>query len=303
VGISLDGPQELHDHYRRNAAGQGSWQRVMDVIELLRQHRVAFNILAVVNDVTAQRPDEIYRFFREQGFDFVQFIPCVERDPRSGEVASFSVTPQRWGDFLCKLFDLWWNGGEPQVSLRTFENVLAAYLGQDPESCEHGSRCDSYVVIEYNGDVYPCDFFVAEEWRLGNLLETPLEQIVGTPRAMGFSSIKAREYIECDACQWDFICHHGCSRFRLTADGRFGQHHYFCPALKQFHAYTEQRFRELAARIRRQRTQAAIASGTRVRRNDPCPCRSGLKYKQCCGGRQVSASTVNPEREEPNPLA
>jgi uncharacterized protein len=140
VGISLDGPQELHDHYRRNAAGQGSWQRVMDVIELLRQHRVAFNILAVVNDVTAESPDDIYRFFREQGFDFVQFIPCVERDPRSGEVAPFSVTPQRWGDFLCKLFDLWWNGGEPQVSLRTFENVLAAYLGQDPESCEHGSR-------------------------------------------------------------------------------------------------------------------------------------------------------------------
>jgi uncharacterized protein len=287
VGISLDGPQEMHDHYRRNGPGKGSWQRVMEAIDMLRQYRVAFNILAVVNDLTAQRPAEVFSFFREQGFDFVQFIPCVERDPQSGELAPFSVTPRRWGDFLCRLFDLWWNGGESEVSLRTFENVLAAYLGREPESCEHGTRCDSYVVIEYNGDVYPCDFFVAEEWRLGNLLEAPLVQILRSPRAAEFGRIKERNYAECDACTWDFICHHGCSRFRLAPDGRFGQHHYFCSALKQFYAHTEQRFHELAARIRRQRTRAAIASGTRVRRNDPCLCGSGLKYKQCCGAKQT----------------
>jgi uncharacterized protein len=285
VGISLDGPEEMHDLYRRNAAGQGSWQRVMDAIMLLREHRVAFNILAVVNDVTVQSPKEIYSFFREQGYDFVQFIPCVERDPISGQISSYSVTPQSWGDFLCSLFDLWWNGGDPEISLRTFENVLATYVGQGPESCEYGSGCNSYVVIEHNGDVYPCDFFVAEEWRLGNILEMPLAQIVGTERAMEFNRIKARAYVECDACPWDFICHHGCSRFRMTASGRFGENHYLCSALKQFHAYTEQRFRELAGRIRLRRTEAAIASGRRVRRNDPCPCGSGLKYKQCCGRR------------------
>ena len=255
----------------------------MDAIGLLRQYGVAFNILAVVNDPTAQRPAEIYGFFREQGFDFLQFIPCVERDPWSGEIAPFSVAPQQYGDFLCELFDLWWNDGEPEASLRTFENVLAAYLGQEPESCEHSERCGSYVVIEYNGDVYPCDFFVTEEWRLGNLLETPLAQIVNSSRAEEFSRIKEGPYAECEACPWDFICHHGCSRFRLGSDGRFGQHHYLCPPLKKFYAYADQRFRELAARIRLKRTRAVIASGLRVGRNAPCPCGSGLKYKQCCG--------------------
>jgi uncharacterized protein len=284
VGVSLDGPQELHDRYRRNAAGHGSWQRVMDAIGLLRQHGVAFNILAVVNYLTAQRPAEIYGFFRQQGFDFMQFIPCVERDPQSGEMAPFSVTPQQYGDFLCELFDLWWNGGEPEASLRTFDNVLAAYLGQGGESCEHRQRCDSYVVIEYNGDVYPCDFFVSREWWLGNLLDTPLSHIIKSARAEEFSRIKEGPYAECEACPWDFICHHGCSRFRLGPDGRFGQRHILCPAFKRFYAHADQRFRELAARIRLERTRTAIASGLRVRRNDPCPCGSGLKYKQCCGG-------------------
>jgi len=283
VGMSLDGPQEVHDHYRRNAAGHGTWQRVMDAIRLLRQYGVAFNILAVVNDLTAQRPIEIYSFFRDQGFDFMQFIPCVERDPQSGEITPFSATPQQYGDFLCELFDLWWNDGEPEASLRTFENVLAAYLGQEPESCEHKERCGSYVLIEYNGDVYPCDFFVTEEWRLGNLLETPLAEIVKSPRAEKFNQTKQGPYAECEACPWDFICHHGCSRFRLSSNGHFSQHHYLCPALKQFYTHADNRFRELATRIRLERTRAAIASGLRVGRNDPCPCGSGLKYKQCCG--------------------
>ncbi|MEA3344686.1 MAG: anaerobic sulfatase maturase [Chloroflexota bacterium] len=259
VGVSLDGPQELHDHYRYNAAGDGSWQRVMDGIELLRQYGVAFNILTVVSDLTAQRPAEIYSFFREQGFEFMQFIPCVERDPKSGEIAPFSVKPQQYGDFLCELFDLWWNDGEPEASLRTFENVLAAYLGQEPETCEYRERCDSYVVIEYNGDVYPCDFFVTEEWRLGNLLETPLEEIVRSPKREKFSSIKGRPYAECEDCPWDFICHHGCPRFRLGPDGRFGQHHYLCPAFKQFFAYADERFRELADRIRLRRARSAAS--------------------------------------------
>jgi len=282
VGISLDGPQEVHDRFRRDGAGHGSWQRVMEAIGLLRQCGVAFNILAVVNRLSAQRPADIYGFFREQGFEFIQFIPCVERDPRSGDIAPFSVTPQQWGDFLCELFDLWWNDGEPEASLRTFENVLAAYLGQRPESCEYGDRCDSYVVVEYNGDVYPCDFFVTEPWRLGNLLQTPLARIIASPKAEAFSRIKARPYAECRECPWDFICHHGCSRFRVGPDGRFGRHHYLCPALKQFYAHADGRFRKLTTRIRLERTRSAIASGMRVHRNDPCPCGSGLKFKQCC---------------------
>jgi uncharacterized protein len=291
VGVSLDGPREMHDHFRGNAAGRGSWQRVMATIEMLRRHEVAFNILAVVNRLTAEKPVEIYSFFREQGFDFMQFIPCVERDPQSGKLAPFAVTPQQWGDFLCALFDIWWNDGEPEASLRTFDNVLAAYLGEAPASCEHAVRCNSYVVVEYNGDVYPCDFFVAEEWWLGNLLETPLAQIIQTSRADEFSRIKEGPYPECDACSWDFICHHGCSRFRVMPEGLFGQQHALCAALKQFHAHTEGRFRELAARMRLQRTRATIASGVRVRRNDPCPCGSGLKYKQCCGSSRAGGSS------------
>jgi len=291
VGVSLDGPQEVHDRYRRNASGHGSWQRVMDAIGLLREYEVAFNILAVVNELTAQRPTEIYSFLRDRGFDFMQFIPCVERDPQSGETAPFSVRPQQYGDFLCQLFDLWWNDGEPDASLRTFENVLAAYLGEEPESCEHRERCDSYVVIEYNGDVYPCDFFVTETWWLGNLVETPLAEIANGHKAEEFSQIKEGPYAECDTCPWDFICHHGCSRLRLSSHGRFSRHYYLCPALKQLYAYTDKRFRELAARIRLERTRAAIASGLRLGRNDPCPCGSGLKYKQCC-------ATLSPPKGE-----
>ena len=288
VGVSLDGPREVHNHYRYNAAGHGSWQRVMGALGLLHQYGVAFNILAVINNLTAQRPADIYSFFREQGFDFLQFIPCVERDPQSGEMAPFSVTPQQYGDFLCELFDLWWNDGEPEASIRTFENLLAPYLGQDGESCEHRERCGSYVVIEYNGDVYPCDFFVSKEWWLGNLLDTPLSQIIKSARAEEFSRVKEGPYAECEACPWDFICHHGCPRYRLGADGRFGQYHYLCSALKQFYTHADGRFRELATRIRLERTRTAMASGVRVARNDPCPCGSGLKYKQCCGGVRIN---------------
>jgi len=292
IGVSLDGPEEVHDLYRRAYNGRGSFARVMAGIEILRRHQVEFNILSVVNDRTAGMPEEIYRFFLSQGFYHLQFIPCAEVDPATGETTEFSATPEAYGDFLCRLFDVWFEGGNPRASIRFFDNLLMAYLGQDPGVCELKRRCGEYVVIEYNGDVYPCDFLVEESLRLGNLLETPLEEIMTSEAIRSFAVQKEGPFPDCEACRWQFLCRNGCVRLRYFQNRDFKSPFYLCAAYKHFFAHTDARFQRLAERIRRQRQYEARRRTAvqrsrigNVGRNAPCPCGSGKKYKQCCMAR------------------
>jgi uncharacterized protein len=213
-------------------------------IRVLRDHSVEFSILAVVNDVTSKRPEELYAFFLQNGLDRLQFIPCLDFDRESGEPAPHSVTVEGYRNFLCTLFDLWYNRGRPAASIRLFENILAIRMGQEPEICAFKDRCGSYAVVEYNGDVYPCDFFVEERWLLGNLRETSVADLLKKRRLREFNNRKAQQAGGCTSCEWNFICHYGCQHYRNPA----GENH-FCRAYREFFQYTRQRFEALAANL------------------------------------------------------
>jgi len=286
LGVSLDGPATYHDAYRRTVNGKGTQAEVLARLRLLRQYHVEFNVLSVVNRVTAQHPVEIYDYLVNEGFAFLQFIPCVEVDPATGQLTDFSVEPEQFGDFLCAVFDRWYNGGEPQASVRDFEAILAVYMGQEAPLCCYQERCGSYLVVEHNGDVYPCDFFVQDDLYVGNILETPLERLFEHPFVKRFATAKAEPRPECRACAWLPYCQQGCPRF-VGVEGR--RQHYLCRAYQRFFAHSHDGMMALRDRLLRQQgiaPEAAPAPPARpVGRNDPCPCGSGRKYKQCCGAR------------------
>ena len=240
IGVSLDGPEEDHNCYRYSANGNGGFQRTMEGIGTLRDQQVEFGILTVVNDRTVKKPAELYSFFIKNGYFRLQFIPCVERNAETGEVTDYSVTVEDYRDFLCILFDVWYNNGQPVASIRLFENILAIYMGIEPEICALKNRCGSYWVVEYNGDVYPCDFFVEEQWMLGNLLETSVPDLMKKRKRREFNNRKIEQSSGCRACEWNFICHFGCQHYRSALGGNV-----LCEAYREFFRYTEQRFKAL----------------------------------------------------------
>jgi uncharacterized protein len=240
IGVSLDGPEEVHNRYRHPANGNNGFQRTVEGIRILRDHGVEFSILSVINDVTAKKPAELYDFFIRNGLDRLQFIPCLEIDGERSTVRDYSVTVGDYRDFLCTLFDLWYNHGRPAASIRLFENILAVYMGREPEICAFKDRCGSYLVVEYNGDVYPCDFFVEAPWLLGNLRETSVGDLLKKRRRREFNDRKRQGASGCNSCEWNFICHFGCQHYRLP-----GGENYFCDAYRRFFQYTRRRFETL----------------------------------------------------------
>jgi len=257
VGISLDGPAELHNHYRLFPSGEGSYKEVIKGIRLLQNLQVNFNILTVVNKANVGQAERIYDFFLSQRFHYLQFIPCVEVDPKTRNIASFAITPQEYADFLCRLFNRWFNGGSPEVSITLFENILMAYLGLAPEICIFRNQCQGYLVIEYNGDVYPCDFFVERNWRLGNLLEIPLRKIARSKKRYQFAEKKELVSQKCQNCRWNFICRNGCPRRRYIQRENFYDVDYFCEAYQKFFIYSEARFKLLAKKYQYHLLQGA----------------------------------------------
>lgn len=274
VGVSLDGPDVMHDAHRVDHAGQGSFQRVLHGVNILRRHDVAFNILAVLTRQNAGDPETLFRFFLAQDLRHLQFIPCAEPDPVTHDLAPFSISADEYGEFLCRIFDLWLKDGQPTAYVRFFDELLIAYVtGQHP-SCLHRERCGDYVVVEHNGDVYACDFFVEPAWRLGNLSETPLLELLQGERFKAFRQRKQGLAAECLRCEYLSLCHGGCPKYRLLANGDIASPDYFCAAYRRFFAHSAPTMRALAWRV----TQP----DRRVGRNDPCPCGSGRKYKHCC---------------------
>jgi len=267
----------LHDRYRRTLNGRPTHELVTRSLRLLRRFGVETNILTVVNHETAQQPEAIYDYLLELGFRYLQFIPCVEFDPTTGEPAEFSVTAEEYGEFLCRLFDRWYNRGNPESSIRDFDATLATCLGQPSPMCCYQQRCGSYVVVEYNGDLYPCDFFVREDLRIGNLADMSLEEAFASPALGRFGQVKAAPRAACQACQWMPYCQQGCPRF--VRDGQ----HYLCRAYQRFWAHSKAGFQAMVDAIR----QPAAAPATTPGRNDLCPCGSGIKYKHCCGRRSA----------------
>jgi uncharacterized protein len=230
IGISIDGPQEIHDRYRVNKGGQPTWRKVMDGVECMRKHGVEFNALCVISQSNVDKPQEVYRFFRSLGIDFVQYIPLSEFDDE-GKPFPFTITPEQYGRFMCETFDLWWPERR-KVRIRAFDNLAESLAGQTPGNCTMHESCDSYAVVEYNGDVYPCDFFVESDWKLGNINTDSWPEIARRQRRFEFAANKSIPHPECVACEYLSLCHCGCPKHRHDPARRFGDLDYFCSAYK-----------------------------------------------------------------------
>lgn len=234
IGLSIDGPEEVNDRYRFNKAGHGTWKRVMQTLETMQAEKVDFNVLCVVSQANVQRAREIYRFYRSIGVEYMQFIPLAEFHP-DGSPMPFTIGPAEYGQFLCDIFDLWWPERR-KVRVRFFDNLAEAIAGQKPGSCTMHETCDSYVVVEYNGDVYPCDFFVEQSWKLGNINLDSFPEIARRQRRYNFAAKKTLSHAECQVCEYQAICHGGCPKSRHGPRRRFEDLDYFCLAYKMIFA-------------------------------------------------------------------
>ncbi len=234
LGVSLDGPQEINDLYRYNKEGRGTWKRVIQSIETLQEHEVEFNCLCVLSQANVEKPRELYRFYHSLGVDNIQFIPLAEFDA-SGNPLPFTITAEQYGRFLCEIFDLWWPDRR-KVRIRFFDNTAEALAGMKPGTCTMHESCDSYAVVEYNGDVYPCDFFVEGDWKLGNMMLDSWPEIARRQRRFGFAAKKTLAHPECQVCEFQSICHGGCPKFRHGPNRRFEDLDYFCGAYKMIFA-------------------------------------------------------------------
>jgi len=290
VGVSIDGPREAHDAARKYASGRGSFDRVMLGVERLRKAGVTVNALCVVGPHNISQPRELVRFYRGEGFSHVQFIPCMDFQAiEPGKPPAFLVTAEQYGDFLRELFDLWYHDGRPALSIRTFDNFLQSYVGVPNELCVHSESCDSGLIVEYNGDAYPCDFYADSPWRLGNLLQQPLREVLYSPIRAAFVRQKHPLPRACQECEYLGVCKSGCPRNRAD-DGP----DYFCESYKTLFRHADARFGHLRDRVRaRQRYLEALPLLRRAPdRNDACPCGSGRKHKSCCGSGAESQSYV-----------
>lgn len=234
IGLSLDGPEDVHDLYRFNKEGRGTWKRVMQTLGTMQKEQVEFNILCVLSQANVEKPRELYKFFRAAGVDNIQYIPLSEFD-NEGKPLPFTITPEQYGRFLLETFELWWPERR-KVRIRFFDNLAEALAGQKPGTCTMHETCDSYVVVEYNGDVYPCDFFVERDWKLGNVNLDSWTEIARRQRRYNFASKKTIAHPECRVCEYQNICHNGCPKFRHGPNRRFEDLDYFCAAYKMIYA-------------------------------------------------------------------
>lgn len=253
VGISIDGPQPYHDHYRLTAAGKPSWQKVMQGIKLLKKHGVEWNAMAVVNAYNANHPLEFYRFFKENGCQFLQFTPIVERLTRHEDdrtlasladkdeipLSEASVTPEQWGNFLCAIFDEWVRKDVGKIFVEIFDCTLANWMGVSPGICAYSKECGHAGVMEHNGDVYSCDHFVFPEYKLGNIRDHSLIDMLYGEQQQEFSRLKHSSLPrQCRECDMEFACHGECPKNRFMKD-KYGNSglNYLCPGYYHYYQH------------------------------------------------------------------
>ena len=253
VGISIDGPQPYHDHYRLTAAGKPSWQKVMQGIKLLKKHGVEWNAMAVVNAYNVNHPLEFYRFFKENGCQFLQFTPIVERQTRHEDgrtlasladkneipLSEASVTPEQWGYFLCAIFDEWVRKDVGKIFVEIFDCTLANWMGISPGICAYSKECGHAGVMEHNGDVYSCDHFVFPEYKLGNIRDHSLIDMLYGEQQQEFSRLKHSSLPrQCKECDMEFACHGECPKNRFMKD-KYGDSglNYLCPGYYHYYQH------------------------------------------------------------------
>ncbi len=322
IGISIDGPEHVHNRYRLNRAGKPSFDKVMHGLELLVKHQVEFNTLSVVNDYNAKYPLETYRFLKSTGSKYMQFTPIVERvaenvpedllqllsgsDQATGKLTPWSVDALDYGKFLCDIFDDWVLHDVGSYFVPTFDSILANWVGSMTSICVHAETCGHAGAIEHNGDVYACDHYVFPEYKLGNIYTDSLVSMMYSPRQIKFGQDKRNALPQyCRECEYLFACNGECPKNRIThtPSGEPGLN-YLCRGLKLFYKHVAPYMDFMAEELANERPPANVmawarerikskpvvkntsshASATRqtIKPNDPCPCGSGKKYKQCC---------------------
>jgi uncharacterized protein len=305
VGISLDGPRELHDAYRGDKGGKPTFDRVMGGLRLLQKHGVEYNVLTTVHAANAAHGLNVYRFLRDEvRTRYIQFIPIVERDNDTGyqegsTVTARSVSAEQYGMFLIEIFDEWVRRDVGRVFVQMFDVALAAWVGDPPGLCVFEETCGAALALEHNGDMYSCDHFVEPKHFVGNIVDIPLSEIVVSDKQRQFGIAKHDTLPHyCRKCEVRFVCNGGCpkDRFVETPDGEPGLN-YLCAGYKAFFTHIAEPVRLMANELAHRRPAANVmlymarkdtalnTAFANAGRNDPCPCGSGLKFKKCHGRR------------------
>lgn len=248
VGLSLDGPKDINDEYRVDANNEGSFMRVMKTVDLFNKHKVEYNILFVVSGHAAKHVNKIYNFFKKHDFRYQQFIPCLDPLDEVPGGHEYSLTPEKYGVFLKSLFDKWYNDiikGD-MISIRYFDNLIGMFMGYRPEACGMLGQCSCQFVVEADGSTYPCDFYVIDEWYLGNIKDMGFEEMRNSETGKRFVEVSKFIDPECRQCRWANLCRGGCRRNREPfVDGK-PVLNYFCPSYKEFFNYAGDRLYEIA---------------------------------------------------------
>ncbi|HEX7609920.1 MAG TPA: anaerobic sulfatase maturase [Solirubrobacteraceae bacterium] len=314
VGISIDGPPDIHDTYRVSKGGQPTFARVLRGLEHLKAHGVAWNVLTTLHAANGDQGTRVYRFLRDElGAEFMQFIPIVERaTPETIEVADAgwgghvrgrplytqqgelvthrSIAPAQYGRFLIDVFEEWVRHDIGRVYVQMFDTALASWVGEPRGMCVHAETCGQQLALEHNGDLYCCDHFVEPDYLLGNISETPMTELLNSARQTAFGRDKRASLPRyCMDCDVRFACNGGCpkDRFARSPDGETGLH-YLCPSYKDFFHHVSRPMGAMAELLAAGRAPAelmgAYAAEDAARgRNEPCTCGSGRKWKQCHG--------------------
>ncbi len=298
VGISIDGPDWIHNKFRKNRKGEDTFDSVMAGLEQLKKHDVKYNVLTCVQDHNSYYPVEVYDFFVDIGATFLQFIPVVEKEIASGAVSSRSVKPEMYGSFMNGVLDRWLEKGDVgKIFVRDFDVTLGLVMGLPSSICIHAETCGRSVVVEHTGEMFSCDHFVTKENLIGNVLENTMPEMLDGSRQTSFGMNKWDALPRnCLDCEFVTLCNGGCPKDRIidTPDGESGLN-YLCEGFKAFYRHSIPVFEKMAdcirlgrpacdyERINQMSSTKAESSFKNVGRNDPCPCGSGKKFKKCCG--------------------
>ncbi len=250
MGISVDGTIHTHDAYRKSGNGSATFLNIMKTVDSFNRYGVDYNILTVVNKRTASSIRKIYQYYKKMGFSYLQFIPCLDPLEAAPGTMEYSLTPELYGQFLCDLFDLWYedlNAGK-EIYIRQFYNYLSLLLTGNAESCDMNGFCSIQNVIEADGEVYPCDFFVLDEFKLGNLNNTGFDEIHKKRMEIGFLSSQKAPDSQCQACSYFSLCRGGCYRHRIMSMEETCRN-YFCKSYQMFFDHCLPRLMQTAGKF------------------------------------------------------
>ncbi|MNW28834.1 Anaerobic sulfatase-maturating enzyme [compost metagenome] len=291
VGVSLDGPQDLHDSRRVTASGQGSFKRVMRGIRHLQAADVDFNILTVIHDDNVRQAKAIMDFYVRENFQFIQFIPCMDfRAQQPDQPGKYLITAEQYGEFLCEAFDAWYNEGHPRVSVRFFDTMLSVYLLGEAELCTHRHSCPKTLILEQNGDAYPCDFYLSSDFKIGNIGVDSLDDILNNRLFGDFLSLKPKLPSSCITCPYLKLCHGGCPRNRQwTSREDDPGVDYFCQSYKMIFHYAHERIVHLAEQIvQRLRQEGPTSPKSRMKPWIPLCASSITDHENVWGGEPLT---------------